>query len=130
MQEGNGGLLSYQEVLFLHEHWVFYASVCLTFLIIQGGRHQRVTERTPPNTSHASFTFMCFKAVIFTFNTTQRSISAPRPEFYGGFLQKGILVHSLHTDALVAADLTNLNPTLTSQIYLILLNRIRFHYHQ
>lgn len=47
MQEGDCGLLSYQKLLFLHEHWFFYARVCLTFLAIQGGRRQRVTERTP-----------------------------------------------------------------------------------
>lgn len=82
----------------------------------------------PPNTAHASLTFMRFKAVTFHIYNTQRYISVPIPELYGGYLQKGILVHSLHTDTQVAADFTDLNPTLTCPIHLRLLNCEWSHY--
>lgn len=82
-------------------------------------------RRNPPNTAHASLTFMRFRAVTFHIYNTQRSISVPIPELYDGYLQKGILVHSLHTDT---ADFTDLNPTLTCPIHLRLLKCEWSHY--
>lgn len=57
-------------ILSRHEHWVFYAWVCLTFLMTQVGRQQRVTENPPTHTPVTLRWLVCvLKQFLFTYNS-------------------------------------------------------------